>query len=60
LKLTEDFILKNWEEDWMEDRYFTHTPDGDSIGYDFQNETFSLNNYWNEIDHEEVERLLKL
>jgi hypothetical protein len=59
MKLTEDYILKHWEKDCYEDLYFTFTNQGDAIGYCFQNETFTLNNNWNEINQEEVERLLR-
>ncbi|KAA0547591.1 hypothetical protein FZW96_12145 [Bacillus sp. BGMRC 2118] len=57
-KLTEEFIIQNWEKDWYQDAYFTHTNDGDSIGYCLQSETFSLNNYWNHIGQEAAEIML--
>ena len=59
MKLTEEFITSNWEQDFEEGQYFVHLNDGDTIGYDMDSELFSLNNYWNEISYEEVVELIK-
>lgn len=57
--LNEKHVLKHWEKDWEEGRYFHHLNDGDSLGYDYHTELFSLNNYWNEIPFEEANRLYR-
>jgi hypothetical protein len=59
INLSEQFILSNWEKDFEDHLYFTYTIDGDSIGYDFITEAFSLEDYRFEISKDEAVKLLR-
>jgi hypothetical protein len=48
-----------WERDREEGQFYVWLKSGDCIGYDENREEFSLNNYWNVIDTNVVQSLLK-
>lgn len=58
-QLEENYIVNHWERDFEPDTYSIHLANGDSLGYDYAREEFSLNNYWNAITNEEAELLVK-
>jgi hypothetical protein len=49
----------SWEQDREEGQFYVWLKNGDCIGYDEDREEFSLNNYWNVIDTNVVQSLLK-
>jgi hypothetical protein len=54
-----EYEKSKWEKDFEEGQYFLNLSNGDSLGFDENREEFSLNNYWNVIDDDEVTKLIK-
>lgn len=59
MRLTPAYILIHWEQDFDDTKYFTFTPEGDSIGYDIELDQFYYEGYRTEISREEVALLLE-
>lgn len=56
-------LNQNWRLDDTsenDERWFLPLSDGDRLGYDLDTEEFSYKNYWNTIDDDEAEYLIKL
>jgi hypothetical protein len=54
-----DLFGAPWEKDREEGQFYLFLNNGDCIGFDEYREEFSLNNYWNAIDSNVAESLLR-